>query len=68
MEVNAKCVICCRVRYIETSAATGYNVNDCMMELVDAVLQRMETAVDETRLTLGKKEQEDSNQPVPCIC
>ncbi|KAF2367315.1 Small GTP-binding protein domain [Trinorchestia longiramus] len=58
------------VRYIETSAATGYNVTDCVVELVDTVLMRMNKVVDNTRLNIGNKKKKgiDDDDERVCAC
>lgn len=39
-----------RLPYIETSAASGQNVESAVSQLLDAVMKRMEVAVDSSRL------------------
>lgn len=38
------------LQYIETSAASGQNVETAVIHLLDAVMKRMELAVDSSRL------------------
>jgi hypothetical protein len=60
--------------YFETSAATGQNVKDTVNCLLDKVMLRMETTVDQTHSSLrqsyrlGEGELDEAGKSSSCAC
>lgn len=52
-----------RLKYLETSAATGQNVSKAVETLLELVMIRMETAVDRAMLPGRRGRPKDPNEP-----
>lgn len=70
----ASCFYFYRLAYLETSAATGQNVGRAVETLLERVMTRMESAVDNALVPgRGGKSKNSDNEdltatPPPCYC